>query len=361
MIRMWADGQLFRRAVRRRTPRVVFGFMHEDPAPEVSLLRPHGSALCILSAGDVAFALCAAGARRVIAIDPNPAQVALVRLKLAAAAAGWTARQAAAASIRDAISFSSESSWLRPQDRAPCQAVERRPCLAAGDVDKWLRRIARWYSRLLPAALTRILDVESRREISIEVFNNWRWRLAWRLFDFVIRLRFARNVRRELPPDFCRRLRSRLEQRLAAPNASENPWLRRLLAATTASQTLAASSSWPDAAIAMNVGRLSLQQCLLSTAIIPDPLDLVATSNIFDTTPASALCEQLDSLRDSIRPSGVVVVRSLFREAGDWPAPPPGWTIAHDATADARSMDRSVVCPVSIILRRTDNLATRHE
>jgi hypothetical protein len=109
-------------------------------------------------------------------------------------------------------------------------------------------------------------------------------------------------------------------------------------------------------AVAANKDALRIDQCLLSDAIISEPLDLIATSNIFDTVPASALGELLDSLRDNIRPSGIVVVRSLFREPGDWPAPPPGWEMAHDATSRARAIDRSVLCPVSIVLRRTDGI-----
>jgi hypothetical protein len=353
---MWAEGQLLRRAFRNRTPRIVFGFMHEDPAPEVSLLPRSGGALCVLSAGDVAFALCAAGAKEVLAVDPNPAQIALVRLKLAAAETGWTAERAAAASVDEAISISSDSSWLRPEDRALCLPVRRRPVLAAGDVDKWLRRIARWHVRFLPAAMTSMLDVEPWPRLSRDVFNNWRWRLAWRLFDRAISLRFSRKFRRELPPDFCRRLQARLEQWLTSSNAWENPWLRRLLAAGRTSQAIAATSAWPSVAVAANKEALRIDQCLLSDAIISEPLDLIATSNIFDTVPASALGGLLNSLRDNIRPSGIVVVRSLFREAGDWPAPPPRWEMAHDATSHARAIDRSVLCPVSIVLRRTDGI-----
>ena len=62
--------------------RVVFGHMHEDHSLEMSLVGrlPLKRALVIASGGDLAFAL--AGAKvAVTAVDSNPAQIELVRLK----------------------------------------------------------------------------------------------------------------------------------------------------------------------------------------------------------------------------------------------------------------------------------------
>ncbi len=63
--------------------RVVFGHMHEDHFVELSLVNhlPLKRAVVIVSGGDLAFALASARVE-VIAVDTNPAQIALVRLKM---------------------------------------------------------------------------------------------------------------------------------------------------------------------------------------------------------------------------------------------------------------------------------------
>jgi S-adenosylmethionine:diacylglycerol 3-amino-3-carboxypropyl transferase len=63
--------------------RVIFGHMHEDHSLELSLVDrlPVKRALVIASGGDLAFSL--AGAKvDVLAVDSNPAQIDLVRLKM---------------------------------------------------------------------------------------------------------------------------------------------------------------------------------------------------------------------------------------------------------------------------------------
>lgn len=76
---------------------VVFGHMHEDHSPELTLgtRMPSPRCLVIASGGDLALSLAGAG-RHVLAVDSNPAQIALVRLKMdlareagATTAAAW--------------------------------------------------------------------------------------------------------------------------------------------------------------------------------------------------------------------------------------------------------------------------------
>ncbi len=64
--------------------RPVFGYMHEDHSAELSRAAhlPVNRALVIASGGDLAFALAGAGVD-VLAVDSNPAQIDLVRRKMA--------------------------------------------------------------------------------------------------------------------------------------------------------------------------------------------------------------------------------------------------------------------------------------
>src|SRR5205814_67578 len=75
---------------------VVFGHMHEDHSAELALAPtlPAPRCLVIASGGDLALSLVAAGLR-VLAVDSNPAQVALVRLKM------QLADEAGAAAVRE--------------------------------------------------------------------------------------------------------------------------------------------------------------------------------------------------------------------------------------------------------------------
>lgn len=73
----WSSGRL----AGTGPPRLIFGRMYEDVEVEIRSLPP-GRVLAIASAGDVAFALAAAG-HEVVAIDVNPAQVEYVRDRMA--------------------------------------------------------------------------------------------------------------------------------------------------------------------------------------------------------------------------------------------------------------------------------------
>lgn len=64
--------------------RLVFGHMHEDHSAELSLVArlPVNRALVIASGGDLALALAGVGVD-VLAVDSNPAQIDLVKRKMA--------------------------------------------------------------------------------------------------------------------------------------------------------------------------------------------------------------------------------------------------------------------------------------
>lgn len=69
--------------MRTGNDRVIFGHMHEDHSLELSLVDrlPLKRALVIASGGDLAFLLAGAEVE-VLAVDSNPAQIDLVRLKM---------------------------------------------------------------------------------------------------------------------------------------------------------------------------------------------------------------------------------------------------------------------------------------
>lgn len=96
-----------------------------------------------------------------------------------------------------------------------------------------------------------------------------------------------------------------------------------------------------------------LHEGTLDSVSAPLPFDLVATSNIFDTSAPSALTMFLHGIMNITKPGSTVIVRSLFREALEWPAPPDAWTTDLPATRLLQDQDRSPLCRVSLVVRRS--------
>ena len=327
----WAAARL--RSLRPHSgPEVLFGYMHEDPAPESSLLPPNGVAACVLSAGDMAFALVDAGARHVTAADPNPAQHALVRLKLAAATCGWTLDKAVNTTVGAVLPTVADHRGMRASDFEFWRSASRqkRPLIAAGTVDARLRLMARW---VLPLLMKR-------------GFGSWRWAVAWSALGLVLRTTFPATLRQALPTDITQRLKTRFERQAAASEAGRNPWLQRVIQAHPESSPWIFASTWP--ASGMNA-KLVLHEGLLGPGTGALRCDLIATSNIFDTSSADALYGFLRELHP--QPGCRVVVRSLFRELEEWPALPPGWELEKEITGRLQAMDQSPLCRVSLVAR----------
>ncbi|OAI56468.1 hypothetical protein AYO49_04265 [Verrucomicrobiaceae bacterium SCGC AG-212-N21] len=330
----------------QRGAALLFGFMHEDPAPELALLPPGGSAACVLSAGDIAFALAQAGASRIIAADVNAAQHALVRLKLALAQRDWKLSDVRHTTIREALASSYSFSWLTPdvEPRLRDAHVLNRHVTSAGDVDTRLATLARFIIPLITSGNFRDPGFAQR------TITTFRWSLAWRGMDLLLRLLFPATLRAHLPRDISHRLRHRLESALRSPHASQNSWLHRLLLPPSKFDETSLATSWPNAQI--DPARLLLHEGPLDAAIHHGAFDLIATSNIFDTTPAGSLNTFLDAISPHVHPGSTVLVRSLFRDPLDWPAPPAGWFVNSSTLERLSTLDRSPLCRVSLAIER---------
>jgi hypothetical protein len=241
-------------------PRLIFGRMYEDPGVEVRSL-PRGRVLVIASAGDVAFALAAAG-RDVVAIDINPAQVEYVRGRMAGA----------------------------PQ--------------RAGQVDRYLARAA----TALPLfgmsrhRLRRFFDLD---DPGVQVAE-WR-KLAGRRFRAALALAFGPALRlvyrselaSALPNGFAGELKSRLERGFAIhPNRSN------LIA-----PALFGLPTPPASAYHIEVEQAEVLQFMRAQP--PRSFDGFALSNISDGAPPGFREELLSAARRISRSGAVAVLRSL--------------------------------------------------
>lgn len=294
----------------------LFGYMHEDPDIECSLLPLRGRVLCVLSAGDMAFELLRAGASQVVAADPNRAQHELVRRKLQNAAAG------------------------RHED-------------LTGSIDRRLRWLARC---IAPLVFPRSMQ-QAEPEYLNAHFGSYRWRISWSLLAMGIAVAFPGSFRRYLPRDIVTRLRQRFEAACLEQSNRVSPWFLRMLSRSPADAPEVWNSTWPDAEM-FNDERLTLVLSALQQVCSFGRFDLVAASNILDTAPASELQGLLDKLAPQVNEGGYFVLRSLFRETGEWPPPPSGWEVETKLTAQLLGQDRSPLCRISVVLRRTARVAT---
>ncbi|QIF00673.1 DUF3419 family protein [Roseimicrobium sp. ORNL1] len=317
--------------------------MHEDPAPEIALLQPGHRVACVLSAGDMAFSLLKSGACHVTAADVNPAQHALARMKLALHAQGWSLSDAALSDVTQALRNAGHEAWVRDGDRDLLGAAKymSRPLLAAGDIDLRLRILARWIAPwVLPPA------TDERR------FGRLRWRAPWYLLGTAIRMVFPRDLRLHLPADLGARVKQRMESRLAASDAADNPWLQRLLQPQPWTQPEVLKTSWPAQKSPIESDVLCLHEGPLDASSAPLPFHLISASNIFDASSPDTLRDFLMHLQPCTTAGSLVVVRSLFRDAGEWAAPPAGWEVDREQTSQAQALDQAPLCRVSVVMKR---------
>jgi hypothetical protein len=320
----------------------LFGYMHEDADCEVSCLPPSGRAACVLSAGDVAFALAKAGADHVLAADPSPAQIAWVRCKQQIAKQNLTPKDLLNHNVTEALAHFPKAAAATKSAR-----WHRRPLLAAGEIDHHLRLIARWIN---PWILGRANDHQDWSR----TLNRAGWQLAWQALACGVALAFPFWYRRHLPADFIRRLRHRFETTVQRADQENNHVLQRMLAAHPATCPDAWEPTWPtpDAATMTSI---ELRQGKLEDQAQSGCYDLFALSNILDTQPPPALTSLLTALRPQANPGAIVVLRSLFRDLPDWPEPPPGWTLDKPKTQTLQALDKSPLCQISAVYRLDPN------
>lgn len=242
-------------------PRLIFGRMYEDPEVEVAAL-PAGRLLAIASAGDVAFALAAAG-REVVAVDVNPAQVEYVR---------------------------SRSAGAPPR---------------AGQADRYLARAAGALPLLglTHHRLQRFFDLDDPG-IQVDAWHRLagrRFRTAMSLaFGPALRLAYRSDLLRALPAGFAAVLASRLERGFGIHPNRGNALARALFGLPAAPAPVQ-----PNLVVEMaEVLEFMRAQPVRS-------FDGFAFSNITDGAPAAFREELLSAASDVARPGAAAVLRTI--------------------------------------------------
>ena len=207
-------------------------------------VEPGDTCLSIASAGDNTLALAGAGAKRVIAVDLNPAQIACLELRIAAyrnlthgeflALVGQNScrdRQALYNRCRAALSAPSRRFWDERRAAIRCGFAQ------AGKFERFLRAFRRF---LLPVivgsrnvdALFNLPSANERQTLYDSRWNNRRWRLLCRLFFGRAGLgRFGRDpcFTRYADESVWKSLQRRIPHALVVQEPSANPYLQWIL------------------------------------------------------------------------------------------------------------------------------------
>ena len=243
-------------------PRLVFGRMYEDAQVEVESL-PVGRVLAIASAGDVAFALAAAGSD-VVAVDVNPAQVEYVRAR---ASGGPTEAGQA------------ESYLARAAAALPLLGLAR-------------ERLERFFELDDPG-----VQVDAWRKLA-----GFRFRAALVLaFGPALRLAYRSELARVVPRGFALELASRLERGFGIHPNRRNPLARALFGLPSS----------PAPAHMIEVEHAEVLGYLLAQR--PRSFDGFAFSNVTEGASPSFRHELLAAARAAARPGAIAVLRTLGR------------------------------------------------
>ncbi len=322
--------------MRRGRERIVFGHMHEDPTTEERLVgvTPGPRALVVASGGDLALALVGCGLR-VDAIDSNPAQLRLLRLKIAAARTGGPDQAAtwmtsAAAAALGAVGVE-ESAWWTPR----ASQLGHGLCFC-GSVDRRLRTIGRvvrwaydWPTR--SAGPLRRTVVSACRSLVRLAATSLHGRAAGARLDRAALLLLERRFLRALHH----------------ADAGTNPLLQVLLGHGFGSSVPRVWSAVGIREWASRIEGLSLGAASLESTLAERPegsLGLISASNVADLLDEAGRAELLDRAARALGPGGHLVLRSMLCEH-------PGWRHVAFEEVDLDS-DRSPLCPVVWVGRR---------
>lgn len=250
--------------------RVVFGHMHEDHSLELSLVDrlPQKRALVIASGGDLAFALAGAGVE-VTAVDSNPAQIELVRMKM----------------------------------RCP---VNLKALCFCGKVDRLLQRGGPF--------LAWLFDWPHLRP---GWFRGWMLDSLEGFLPRVVALVHGSRAGAGLNREAVRLIRRRLVQAMKKPDADHNPLLQVLLGKRFGPEV---PEVWSDPGIEAwrtETGGITLKTADVAQVLRDAPaasLGLISVSNLPDVMDTDAWNLLVGDAAKALVSGGYLVARSMLRE-----------------------------------------------
>ncbi len=327
----------------------------EDSRLLTAALLPAGrSCLSIGSAGDNSFALLAAGAASVTAVEMNPAQIACIELRRAAylmltheeflrllGSRPWGRRLALYKKCRPELPEAARDFWDARKDE-----IEN-GIGSAGKFERYFRIFRKWvlplaHPRRRVLALLEERSSEQRLDFYERHWNNRRWRWIFRLF-------FSRTVMGLCgrDPEFFRyvdgpvatRILERVRHALTALAPAENPYLHWIL-------TGAHGAALPEALEARNFskirqaiveGRFKIAHAPLEGWLAEQPQRRYAAfnlSDIFEYMSEANSADLLEKIAGAANPGARLAYWNMLAPRSR-PASLAGRLTGHQAEADA--------------------------
>ena len=269
---------------------LAFAQVREDPRVELRLLDTNASVILVASGGCTAAALAAAGAARLHLVDPNPAQIALARLKLELlkidppermALLGHTPMLAREARLRETL----DRLDLQLEELGPAETVVELGPDQAG-------RYERLFARLREALEIHSLDEAFDRVMALPI---------------LVRLFGGRATANRVQP-FARHFARRTRGALGQPDAARNPYLAQVLDGCFLNGNV---TPWLEAPRRSHLPLVTHETAPMAEALCGRRADMVHLSNILDWLAPPEAADTLDRAWRALRPGGVVVIRQL--------------------------------------------------
>ena len=326
--------------------KLLFGRMWEDPSAELRLLEELGGqarVMCVASAGDVAFRLAAEVAEEVDAVDLNPAQIHLCRLKQAMleglsysefADALGTDASLAADRVLPEVPNGTQAYWRRHRSKLGSGLH------SSGRVDRMMNGFRRFFRLLVvPArrvdALLSEMSPVKQSEIFHSSWRSWLWDLGLRigLSRSLLTLVYGRDMVSRLPEDYQQQMAARMEHFLTGSPAAINPFLR---------QTF--GSAFPSVALPYmkrhGTVNFVCQDMTQFLAERPDRYDLLAFSNILEVSTSDEREQLFDSINRAAKPGAILCFRFMMGR----PPITQRFQFDPELTVKCRDLDRAFFC-----------------
>ena len=321
---------------------LMFGKMWEDPEVERELMWQDNSrrVLCVASAGDTALALAAGKGIKVTALDINPGQIHLCRLKQALLNVGTlpTALHSDArrhlAHVEPLLESDTQEFWREHRD------LLRSGIGMCGRVDSVMSLWARLF-RLLLVSESKVVSFLETRHPAVQktLFQEewdgrlWRWAFRLILHPWLLRFIYPKEFVQCLPPGLSEVMRERMESFLTSTPASENPYLWQTF--------MPQEADAPRPPYLSSNGHVDFQVGTIGSALKKrSKYDFFALSNILEVASKQECTNTLAALRALARPRAIAVLRFMVPRPLVWPEA----KYMEKESAQARARDRAFFC-----------------
>ena len=321
---------------------LMFGKMWEDPEVERELMWQVNSrrVLCVASAGDTALALAAGKGVKVTALDINPAQIHLCRLKQALLNVGTlpTAIHSDArrhlAHVEPLLEADTQGFWREHRD------LLKSGIGMCGRVDAVMSLWARTFQLLLVSE-SKVKNLLETRHPAVQktLFQEewdgrlWRWAFRLILHPWILKLIYPKEFVKCLPSGLSDIMRRRMESFLTSTPAKGNPYLWQTF--------LPHEADAPRPPYLISNGHVDFQIGTIGSPFQRrSKYDFFALSNILEAASDDECATTLAALRSMARPRAIAVLRFMVPRPLVWQEA----EYLEKESAEARVRDRAFFC-----------------